>query len=83
MLMATKSEVQDMQQEHQREMEALLESVRQVSRDVKKLSLICDYFIPPDYMHLIEENTHWNDEIGEWQLVSSTGTEFNSIRVQF
>jgi len=68
--MATKSEVQDMQQEHQREMEALLESVRQISSEVKRLSLICDYFIPQEYLQLIQEHTHWNDEIGEWQLVS-------------
>ena len=74
MLMATKSEVQDMQQEHQREMEALLESVRQISSEVKKLSLICDYFIPQEYLQLIQEHTHWNDEIGEWQLVSKQNT---------
>ena len=59
-----------MQQEHQREMEALLESVRQISSEVKRLSLICDYFIPQEYLQLIQDHTHWNDEIGEWQLVS-------------
>ena len=76
MLMATKSEVQDMQQEHQREMEALLESVRQISSEVKRLSLICDYFIPHEYLQLIQEHTHWNDEIGEWQLVCYCFTIF-------
>jgi len=76
MYMTHKSEMQDMQEEHQREMEALLEGVRQMSAEVKRLSLIIDHFIPQEFLHLIQEHTHWNDEIGEWQLVSSrvTGT---------
>lgn len=49
LLMAAKSELGDMQAEHQREMEALLESVRHLSREHKLHQLIIDSFIPLDY----------------------------------
>lgn len=67
--MEHKSEMKDMQEEHQREMEALLEGVRQMSSEVRRLSLIIDHFIPNDFHQMIQEHTHWNDDIGEWQLV--------------
>ena len=47
--MAAKSELGDMQAEHQREMESLLESVRHLSREHKLHQLIMDSFIPLEY----------------------------------
>ncbi|XP_076811418.1 kinesin-like protein KIF3A [Clavelina lepadiformis] len=80
-LMGLQSEKQDMQTEHNREMEALLDNVRQLSHEVKRLSLIMEYFIPEDFLHMIVEHTHWNEDIGEWQLkcVAYTG---NNMRKQ-
>nr|CAB3259105.1 kinesin-like protein KIF3A [Phallusia mammillata] len=79
--MEHKSEMKDMQEEHQREMEALLEGVRQMSSEVRRLSLVIDHFIPNDFLQMIQEHTLWNDEIGEWQLkcVAYTG---NNMRKQ-
>lgn len=68
MLMQAKSEIADLQQEHQREMEGLLENVRQLSRELKLQMTIIDNFIPPEYQDMIEQNVSWNDDIGEWQL---------------
>ncbi|CAD5114844.1 DgyrCDS3880 [Dimorphilus gyrociliatus] len=75
MLMTAKSEVEDIQNEHQREMEGLLENVRQLSRDLRLHMLIIDSFIPPEYQEMIENCMLWNDEVGEWQLkcVAYTG----------
>ena len=42
-------QITDIQQEHQREMEALLENVRQLSRELRQHMLIIDQFIPPEY----------------------------------
>jgi len=39
----------DIQQEHQREMEGLLENVRQLSRELRQHMLVIDQFIPPEY----------------------------------
>ncbi|XP_046354192.1 kinesin-like protein KIF3A isoform X1 [Haliotis rufescens] len=81
MLMQAKSELADMQQEHQREMEGLLENVRQLSRELKLHMTIIDSFIPAEYQEMIEQHVHWNDDIGEWQLrcVAYTG---NNMRKQ-
>jgi kinesin family protein 3/17 len=81
MYMQAKSEITDIQQEHQREMEALLENVRQLSRELRQNILIIDQFIPPEYQEMIEQYVHWNEDIGEWQLkcVAYTG---NNMRKQ-
>ncbi|XP_052794799.1 kinesin-like protein KIF3A [Mya arenaria] len=81
MLMQAKSEIADLQQEHQREMEGLLENVRQLSRELKLQMLVIDNFIPPEYQEMIEQHVAWNDDIGEWQLrcVAYTG---NNMRKQ-
>lgn len=49
LLLSAKSELGDMQAEHQREMEALLESVRLLSREHKLNQLIIDSFVPAEY----------------------------------
>ncbi|XP_060082494.1 kinesin-like protein KIF3A [Ylistrum balloti] len=81
MLMQAKSEIADLQQEHQREMEGLLENVRQLSRELKLQMTLIDSFIPAEYQEMIEDHVHWNDDIGEWQLkcVAYTG---NNMRKQ-
>ncbi|XP_051789429.1 kinesin-like protein KIF3A isoform X2 [Erpetoichthys calabaricus] len=81
MLMAAKSEMADLQQEHQREIEGLLENIRQLSRELRLQMLIIDSFIPQEYQEMIENYVHWNEDIGEWQLkcVAYTG---NNMRKQ-
>ncbi|MGH0137416.1 UNVERIFIED_CONTAM: hypothetical protein FKN15_064145 [Acipenser sinensis] len=68
MLMAAKSEMADLQQEHQREIEGLLENIRQLSQELRLQMLIIDNFIPQEYQEMIENYVHWNEDIGEWQL---------------
>lgn len=58
-----------MQQEHQREMEGLLDNIRQLSQELRLQMLIIDSFIPPEFQQMIEQYVHWNEDIGEWQLV--------------
>uniref|UniRef100_UPI00358FEA2C kinesin-like protein KIF3A n=1 Tax=Myxine glutinosa TaxID=7769 RepID=UPI00358FEA2C len=81
MLMVAKSEMADLQQEHQREIEGLLENIRQLSRELRLQMLIIDSFIPAEYQEMIENYVHWNEDIGEWQLkcVAYTG---NNMRKQ-
>jgi kinesin family protein 3/17 len=49
MLHGSKSEVDDMRQEHQRLMEQLLEGVRQLNKELKLATLIVDEYIPTQY----------------------------------
>ncbi|XP_044136759.1 kinesin-like protein KIF3A isoform X2 [Bufo gargarizans] len=81
MLMAAKSEMADLQQEHQREIEGLLENIRQLSRELRLQMITIDNFIPQEYQDMIENYVHWNEDIGEWQLkcVAYTG---NNMRKQ-
>nr|XP_046179677.1 kinesin-like protein KIF3A isoform X3 [Oncorhynchus gorbuscha] len=81
MLMAAKSEMADLQQEHHREIEGLLENIRHLSRELRLQMLIIDSFIPQEYQEMIENYVQWNEDIGEWQLkcVAYTG---NNMRKQ-
>ena len=76
-----KIEIADLQKDHQREMEGLLENVRQLSRELKLQMLIIDNFIPTEFQKMLEHYVHWNEDIGEWQLkcVAYTG---NNMRKQ-
>lgn len=75
MLMSAKSEMADQQQEHQRETEGLLDSIRELRKELQLQTLLIESFIPPEFQDLIEQHVSWNEEIGEWQLrfVAYTG----------
>ncbi|GIX91327.1 kinesin-like protein KIF3A [Caerostris extrusa] len=81
MLLSAKNELNDLRQEHQREMEGLLENIRQLDRELSLNKLIIDMFIPPEYQDIIEQAVQWNEDIGEFQLkcVAYTG---NNMRKQ-
>lgn len=49
LLHSSRSEVEDLRQEHQRQMEQLLEGVRQLTKDLKLASIIVDEYIPTQY----------------------------------
>ncbi|CAH8847748.1 unnamed protein product [Trichobilharzia szidati] len=75
MYLQAKSELEDLKNEHTREMEGLLDNIRQLSRELAHYTLIIDRFIPQPYQALIQQNVQWNEDIGEWQLkcVAYTG----------
>ncbi|KAL2712473.1 kinesin-like protein KIF3A [Vespula squamosa] len=83
MLMSVKAELSDLQQEHQREMEGLLEGVRGIGRELQLQELIVNNYIPLQYQTMIERYVHWNDDIGEWQLkcVAYTGNNMRKAQV--
>ena len=60
----------DLQQEHQREIEGLLENIRQLSRELRLQMLIIDNFIPQDYQvrgkfsDLDVISLGWGEEMG-------------------
>ncbi|EAT37007.1 AAEL010942-PA [Aedes aegypti] len=75
MLMSIKSELADQQQEQQREKEGIYENIRSLSRELALCELVINSYIPKEYQNMIEKFTHWNEDIGEWQLkcVAYTG----------
>ncbi|CAH8538528.1 unnamed protein product [Schistosoma curassoni] len=79
-----KSELEDMKNEHVREMEGLVDNIRQLERELARYTLIIDRFIPQSYQALIEQNVQWNEDIGEWQLkcVAYTGNNMRKPEKQ-
>lgn len=49
LLQSSKGEIEDMRQEHQRQMEQLLDGVRQLTKELKFSSLLVDEYIPSAY----------------------------------
>ncbi|XP_066591336.1 kinesin-like protein KIF3A [Prorops nasuta] len=83
MLMSVRAELSDLQQEHQREMEGLLEGVRGIGRELQLQELIVNSYIPIQYQTMIERYVHWNEDIGEWQLkcVAYTGNNMRKAQI--
>lgn len=79
MLMGVKSELADQQQEQQREKEGIYESIRTLSRELALCELVMNSYIPKEYQSMVERYTHWNEDIGEWQLkcVAYTGNNMH------
>ncbi|CAB4008592.1 kinesin KIF3A isoform X2 [Paramuricea clavata] len=75
MLMSANSEMSDLKQEHQREIEGLLDNIRELNKEFRLQSMVIDSFIPQEFQQMIEQNSTWNEDIGEWQLrfVAYTG----------
>lgn len=79
LLHQSKSEMDDMRQEHQRQMEQLLEGVRQLTKELKLATYVVDEYIPTQYQQVIEQHVNWSEEYGEWQLrgVAYAGNNIN------
>ncbi|VDM64601.1 unnamed protein product [Angiostrongylus costaricensis] len=67
-LCEVRTELSDSESEHQREIEGLLESVRQLRKELLLNMTIIDEYIPPEYVELIERYVSWSEEMGDWQL---------------
>ncbi len=66
------SQIADMRAEFQRENEEMLETIRQLSREVKLQALVIDSYIPKEYQELLEGHASWHEETGEWHMVRTT-----------
>ncbi|XP_022711381.1 kinesin-like protein KIF3A isoform X1 [Varroa jacobsoni] len=82
LLQQAKAEMTDMRRDHERELEGYLDSVRQLSQELKLNMLIIDTFIPEQYQQAIENNATWNEDIGEWQLKCVAYTANNLTKLE-
>ena len=79
LLTKTKSEVKDSQQEHQRERENLLETIRGITRELKYQIFTINQFIPPEYVKIIESSAHYDEGSDNWK-VSQIAHAGNNIK---
>jgi kinesin family protein 3/17 len=62
------AEIADVQEEANREKESILESIRELSRQLKLKQLIMGAFIPLDELSKIERCSEWDDATEQWRI---------------
>ncbi|KAK6026550.1 kinesin motor domain protein [Ostertagia ostertagi] len=79
-LCEVRTELADSEAEHHREVEGLLESIRQLRKELLLNMTIIDEYIPPEYVELIEKYVSWSEEMGDWQLnaIAYTGNNMRA-----
>jgi kinesin family member 3A len=65
----------------QAEKEEILDSIREISRDIKLKDLIIASFIPPQYQDKIVKHAHWDDYDAAW-TIDAHSLAGNSVRGQ-
>jgi hypothetical protein len=65
----------------QAEKEEILDSIREISRDIKLKDLIIASFIPPQYQDKIVKHAHWDDYDAAW-TIDVHSLAGNSVRGQ-
>jgi len=59
-------EVQDIQEEFQAEREDMLDTIRQLSRQLKLKELLLENFVPPEDSAKLERRARWDDDHDAW-----------------
>ncbi|TPX59965.1 hypothetical protein SpCBS45565_g07616 [Spizellomyces sp. 'palustris'] len=68
LLMRHKSEIKDLQEEHQREREQLLDTVRDLTRELKLRMLVIDSFVPRESLDLLESFAEYDETSEKWRI---------------
>ncbi|KAJ3121865.1 Kinesin-like protein kif3b [Nowakowskiella sp. JEL0407] len=68
LIMSAKSEVKDLQEEHQREREDLLETIRDLTRELKLRMLVVNSFIPSEELALLESCAEYDEAAEKWRI---------------
>eukprot|EP00746_Dinoflagellata_sp_MGD_P125618 gnl/MRDRNA2_/MRDRNA2_60421_c1_seq1.p1 gnl/MRDRNA2_/MRDRNA2_60421_c1~~gnl/MRDRNA2_/MRDRNA2_60421_c1_seq1.p1 ORF type:complete len:788 (+),score=239.08 gnl/MRDRNA2_/MRDRNA2_60421_c1_seq1:88-2451(+) len=61
-------EIEELQKECQDEREDMLETIRELTKEVKLVSLTIDQFIPQDMYQKIADRAHWDESSDEWVI---------------
>ncbi|KAI8925722.1 P-loop containing nucleoside triphosphate hydrolase protein [Entophlyctis helioformis] len=68
MVQEQKSELKDVQGELQREREDLLETIRELTRELKLRTLVMNGFIPVEEQHIIEDSAEYDEAAEKWRV---------------
>jgi len=68
MYQRAKGEVKDLQQEFNREREDMLETIRELSKNLKLKELVLDFHVPPQDSERLESKSIWNDQNDTWTI---------------
>lgn len=67
-LMRNKAEIKDIQEEWAREKETLLDTIRELSLELKSKVLVINAYIPPEQQGVIEEHAQYDDMSEKWNI---------------
>ncbi|TMW68053.1 hypothetical protein Poli38472_007725 [Pythium oligandrum] len=62
------AEIKQLEKAHGREREDLLDTIRELTAQLKLRTLVLDYFMPPEAMAMLEARARWNDEEDNYTL---------------
>lgn len=81
-LKEARSELEDMNVEHEKLRGELLDSIRTAEKEMKLTNALINYYIPSGQLQLIEQNSQYNQMTGDWELrcIAYTG---NNLKVCF
>lgn len=77
----TQQEIGDLQKEFQQEREDMLETIRDLRKEVKQVCLTIENFIPMEHYQQIVERAHYDESTDEW-IISNIDLSGNRIRPQ-
>ncbi|KAF1763540.1 hypothetical protein GCK72_011806 [Caenorhabditis remanei] len=63
-----RAELKDLEEDHQRQMEGMLEDCRQLKKELMLNLAIINQYIPVEHVEMIEKYVSWSEEHGDWQL---------------
>ena len=63
-------QLSNMKSDHSQEAEAMQRTVRGLRQEVGLHQMVIETFIPDQYQQLIQSHATWNEDTGEWHLVS-------------
>jgi hypothetical protein len=76
---AAKAEVKDVEAEFQRDRVDMVDTIRELSRQIKLRSLIIDTYIPAEEVAKLEKKSKWSDENDNW-IIPKIELAGNNIR---
>merc|ERR1719453_441048 len=75
----TQQEIEDLQREFQQEREDMLETIRDLRKEVKQVCLTIENFIPMEHYQQIVERAHYDESTDEW-IIKNIELSGNRIR---
>uniref|UniRef100_A0A7S3DF42 Kinesin-like protein n=1 Tax=Palpitomonas bilix TaxID=652834 RepID=A0A7S3DF42_9EUKA len=74
-----KTEIRDLQEEFEREREDLLDTIRELTKELKFQQKIQDHFIPPTEVNKIKRRAKWSEESDDW-IIAKVQFAGNNVR---
>ncbi|KAJ3207036.1 Kinesin-like protein kif3a [Dinochytrium kinnereticum] len=68
LLISHRSEIKDLQEEHQREREGLLDTIRELTIELKLKMLMINSFVPEEELQAVEERADYDEAAEKWRI---------------